>query len=151
MRRACVNLIIASFIAGSAYDIATDQEHWPFSQYPMFAVAWTSPTFTWLRVFGVTADATEFPLDANRYIAPFDQSRLPKALRQMVARPDGERRVTIALSDVMRRYEALRREGVHDGPPVVAMRLYELEWTIDRSAANVDRPDRRRFIAEVAR
>jgi hypothetical protein len=151
VRRLAVNLILASFIAGSAYDIVTDQEHWPFSQYPMFAVAWTSPTFTWLRVFGVTADGREFPLNANAYIAPFDQSRLPKALRRMLARADGERRVTTALQDVMARYEELRRSGEHDGPPVVGMRLYELEYTIDRQAANVDHPDRRRFVAEVRR
>jgi len=56
VRRAVLNLIFAAFIAGSVYDIVTDQEHWPFSQYPMFSSAWTSPTFTWLRVFGVTAD-----------------------------------------------------------------------------------------------
>jgi hypothetical protein len=46
------------------------------------------------------------------------------------------------------RYERLRGD-THDGPPIVALRLYELEWTIDRDAANVDSPDRRRFIAEV--
>ena len=37
------------------------------------------------------------------------------------------------------------------GPPLAALRLYELEWTIDADAANVDRPDRRRFIAQVSR
>lgn len=151
MRKAAINLILAGFIAGSAYDIVTDQEHWPFSQYPMFAVAWTSPTFEWLRVFGVTADGREFPLNSNAYIAPFDQSRLPKALRRMLADADGQRRVETALGDVLARYETLRRSGSHQGPPVVGMRLYELEYTIDRQASNVDHPDRRRFIAEVVR
>jgi hypothetical protein len=150
VRKFTLNLILAGFILGSAYDIVTDQEHWPFSQYPMFAGVWTSPTFTWLRVFGVTADGREFPLDENRYIAPFDQSRLPKALRRMLAQADGESRVTTALRDIMKRYETLRRSEAHPGPPVVGMRLYELEYTIDRQAANVDHPDRRRFIAEVA-
>lgn len=151
MRRTVLNLILAGFVAGSAYDIVTDQEHWPFSQYPMFAVAWTSPSFTWFRVFGVTADGREFPLDANAYIAPFDQSRLPKALRRILAAPDAEIRIRTALADVLSRYETLRLASAHDGPPVEAMRLYELEYTIDRQAANVDRPDRRRFVAEVRR
>jgi hypothetical protein len=31
------------------------------------------------------------------------------------------------------------------------MRLYELEWTIDRTAANVGRPERKTFVAEVRR
>jgi hypothetical protein len=148
VRRICINLILVGLIAGSAYDIVTDQEHWPFSQYPMFSGTWTSPTFTWLRLFGVAADGREFALDANSYVAPFDQSRLPKALKRMMAARDGDARIQIALPDLFARYEQLRG-AAHDGPPIVALRLYELEWTIDPHAANVNRPDRRRFIAEV--
>jgi hypothetical protein len=149
VRRACVNLILIGFIAGSVYDIVRDEEHWPFSQYPMFAVAWKAPTFTWLRVFGVDTAGREFPLDRNAFIQPFDQSRLPKAFRQIAQRPDGRRELQVGLSDVLARYDTLRREGVHNGPPVAAMRLYEMEWTIDRAAANVNHPDRRTLLAEV--
>ncbi|MCU1383327.1 MAG: hypothetical protein JWL71_2024 [Acidobacteria bacterium] len=150
-RRTFINILIGFVIAGSAYDIVTDQEHWPFSQYPMFSGVWRSSTFTWLRLFGVTADGREFPLDANRYVAPFDQSRLPKALRRILDGRDGDVRVRLALADCLARYEQLRRDKSHDGPPLTALRLYELEWTIDAQAANVNRPDRRTFIAEVAR
>jgi len=150
MRRAFINLVIVGLLAGSLYDIVTDQEHWPFSQYPMFSGTWTSPSFTWLRLFGVTADGREFALDANRYIAPFDQSRLPKALRRMMEERDGDRRIRTALPDLFSRYEQLRGD-THDGPPLVALRLYELQWTIDPDARNIERPDSRRFIAEVKR
>jgi hypothetical protein len=148
-RRVLINLFLVVMIAGSVYDIAADREHWPFSDYPMFSGVWRSPTFTWLRLFGVAADGREIALDANAYIAPFDQSRLPKALKRMLEERDASSRVRMALSDCLRRYEELRQEAHHPGPPLIAMRLYELEWTIDRQAANVDRPDRRRFIAEV--
>jgi hypothetical protein len=149
VRRAFINLVLGTVICGSVYDIVTDQEHWPFSQYPMFSGVWRTPTFTWLRLFGVTADGREVTLDANRYVAPFDQSRLPKALKRMADSRDADATLHTALSDLFTRYEQLRRADAHDGPPIVAMRLYELEWTIDRQAENVDRPDRRRFIAEV--
>jgi hypothetical protein len=149
VRRAFVNLVILGLIAGSAYDIVTDQEHWPFSQYPMFSGAWKSPTFAWLRLFGVTADGRELALDDNRFIAPFDQSRLPKSLRRMLQTPDRDAQIRAALPDLFARYEQLRQNATHDGPAIVALRLYELEWTIDPNAANVNRPDRRRFIAEV--
>jgi hypothetical protein len=148
-RRAVVNIALVALIAGSAYDIVTDQEHWPFSQYPMFSGEWRSQRFTWLRLFGVAEDGHEFPLDANSYIAPFDQSRLPKALKRILAGRDGEARVRTALADCLARYEDLRRHQRHDGPRLAALRLYELEWTIDPDAANVERPDRRAFIAEV--
>jgi hypothetical protein len=150
-RRVFLNLVFAFLILGSAYDIATDQEHWPFSQYPMFAGEWRSPTFTWLRLFGVTADGREIALASNRYIAPFDLSRLPKALRRMMDERDGARRIAIAVGDCLTRYEQLRAQHRHDGPPLAAMRLYEVEWRIDARASNVDRPERRTLISEVAR
>jgi hypothetical protein len=150
MRRALINIVLVALIAGSAYDVVTDQEHWPFSQYPMFSGTWRSPGFTWLRLFGVTADGREFALDGNRYIAPFDQSRLPKALRRMMEERDGAERIRTALPDLLSRYEQLRGD-THDGPPIVALRLYELQWTILPDAGNVDHPDVRRIIAETAR
>jgi hypothetical protein len=101
VRRLVINLVLIGLIAGSAYDIVTDQEHWPLSQYPMFASAWKNPSFAWLRLFGVTADGREFALDANRYIAPFDLSRLPKALRRMMEAPDGAARIRAALPDLL--------------------------------------------------
>src|SRR5258706_9354574 len=105
----------------------------------MFSVAWREPRFSWLRLFGVTAQGREFALDANRYIMPFDQSRLPKALRVILAGHDGLTQVRTALADCLARYEGIRRAGGHDGPPITAVRLYELQWTIDPNAANVDR------------
>jgi len=149
MRRRVVNLVLVAFIAGSAYDTITDQEHWPFSQYPMFSGTWSSPTFTWLRLFGVTGDGREVALDANRFVAPFDQSRLPKSLKRMLELPDGAARIQTALPDLLARYEQLRQERSHEGPPIVALRLYELEWTIHPDAANIDAPDRRRLLGEV--
>jgi hypothetical protein len=149
-RRVLLNLVFAFLILGSAYDIVTDQEHWPFSQYPMFSGEWRSQTFTWLRLFGVTADGREIALASNRFITPFDLSRLPKVLRRMMEERDGPRRVSIAVRDCLTRYEQLRADRRHAGPPLAAMRLYELEWRIDRNAANVDRPERRTLIAEVA-
>src|SRR5262249_42305820 len=106
-RRAVVNLLAVGLIGGSAYDIATDQEHWPFSQYPMFSAVWREPTLQLLRLVGVTADGREFPLDSNRYIAPFDQSRLPEALKRMLDEPDGVSRVRAAIADCLTRYEVL--------------------------------------------
>ena len=149
MRRLFVNVILIAFIAGSAYDTITDQEHWPFSQYPMFSGVWSQRSFTWLRLFGVTENGGEFALDANKFIAPFDQSRLPKALQQILDKPDGDQRIRIALPELHARYEQLRRDADHDGPPIVALRLYELEYVIRPDGANVDAPERRRLLAEV--
>src|SRR5262245_65140925 len=115
----------------------------------MFSGVWRAPSFTWLRLFGVTARGEEFPLDDNQYIRPFDQSRLAKALRTIVAVRAA--RLDEALAACLIRYDELKTAGSHDGPALVAMRLYELEWTIDPAAANVNRPEKRRLIAEMRR
>jgi hypothetical protein len=148
-RWAFLNVVFATFILGSLYDIVRDQEHWPFSQYPMFSGVWRAPSFTWLRLYGVTPDGREMALDANHYIWPFDQSRLPKALRNIRSDPRREPRLNQALEGLMARYHELAREGTHNGPPLTELRLYEVEWTIDPAAANIDRPDRRLLVATV--
>jgi hypothetical protein len=150
-RRTFLNLVFGGLILGSAYDIATDQEHWPFSQYPMFSGEWRQQTFTWLRLVGVTQDGGELPLASNDYLRPFDLSRLPKALRQMLQEPDGRARVAVAVQDCLRRYEELRANHGHDGPQLAAMRLYEVEWRIEPDGSNVERPDRRTLLTEVKR
>jgi hypothetical protein len=117
----------------------------------MFSGVWRAPSFTWLRLVGVTPEGREFALDNNRYIRPFDQSRLPKALRTIANSRDRASRLHEAIEDSLTRYEALARAGAHDGPPLIAMRLYEVEWSIHPAAENVDTPDRRRLLAEVRR
>jgi hypothetical protein len=55
------------------------------------------------------------------------------------------------LRDMLERYERLRSAGAHDGPPLRAVRLYEVEWTLDPHAANLQSPDRKQLLAEVQR
>jgi hypothetical protein len=149
MRRGLVNLILAGLVAGSVYAVVTEQQHWPFSQYPIVPAAWQSDGFDWLRVFGVDPRGREFPLDDNQYIAPFDRSRLPAAFRRIADRPDARQQFAAALADVMSRYEILRRDRKHDGPALAAMRLYQVEWTIDPHAGSGNRAARKTLLAEV--
>ena len=67
----------------------------------------------------------------------------------MLEQPDGPARIRTALRDCLARYMELQDGGQHDGPPLVAMRLYEVEWAIDPNAAKIDEPLGRRLIAEV--
>jgi len=60
IRGLLVHLLIAGVIGGSLYDIATRQEHWPFSDYPMFALVQQRPVLdNWFRLYGVTFDNRE--------------------------------------------------------------------------------------------
>jgi hypothetical protein len=149
-RRRVVNVFLSILIGGSIYDIVRDQEHWPFSQYPMFSGIWTATSFDWYRLVGVQADGRELILDSRSYIQPFDHSRLHLAFARLDAGPEAARRLRAAVANCLERYERLRRQGRNNGPPLRAMRLYLFGWTLDPLARNVDAPDRRRLVAEVA-
>jgi hypothetical protein len=136
----------AVIFGGALFDLIRDTEHWPFSAYPMFSDIPTN-TLSMLRLYGVVqrSPLVEIQLDSNLYLQPFDTSRVADALDH--ARQ--ENRLDEAVTDCLTRYEALRRAGRHQGPPLVAMRLYQVTWTLDLSARNVDRPDRKEQLTEV--
>ncbi len=149
-RRRAVYGLIAVIVAGHLYDVATGGEHWPFSSYPMYSHLNREWTLSFPRLVGIRRDGSELPLWRTEYLAPLDQSRLDQALGGMLSRPDWRTRVGAALADCLARYERRRRAGAHDGPALRALRLYDLGWTLDRAARNVDAPDRRRLLLEVA-
>ena len=69
-----VHLFIALTVCASLYPIATDMEHWPFSQYPMYS-GLHAPTFVENELMGFN-DQGEFPLDINRSMEPLTEIRL---------------------------------------------------------------------------
>ena len=142
------HLLIVFVLAGSAYDIGTRQEHWPFSNYPMFSTIHREPVLTWLRLFGVTADGREIPLLSYNDLWPLDQSRLPLGLRRLADQPDGGQRLQAAITDVLLRYNTRRAHGEIEGPELQAIRLYKVGWTLEPFAANIDRPSSRVLMAE---
>jgi hypothetical protein len=135
----------AVIVGGSLFDLIRDSEHWPFSQYPMYSETLTSRSFTWFRLLGVMQGGTEIQLHDNRYLQPFDNSRLEDALQHAF----DKHQLKEAVLDCFVRYEALRRAGRHNGPQLQAMRLYRLYWVLDPWARNIDHPDRMDFLVEV--
>jgi hypothetical protein len=150
-RRIFANALIGALLAASAYDVIRDEEHWPFSQYPMFNRVSEARTFTWLRVYAVTPDGREVPLLTHAEVFPFDQSRLSKALGAVRTRHDPQAELDAILDNCLVRYERLRAEGRHDGPPAERLRLYQVKWALHPTAANLHAPDERTLIAEAAR
>lgn len=149
-----VYFLFIFFAGGSLYDIARDQEHWPFSPYAMYSYAERERTLTMIELFGLTQDngtPREVPLRDYQYIEPFQSARLRTALSILEAdqSPKRPQLLTEALQDCLVRYERLRRAGRHDGPHLSTIRLYRLQWQLDPWARNVERPDYRQILAEV--
>jgi hypothetical protein len=152
-RLVCVYSLMVLFIGGSLVDIIRDTEHWPLSSYPMFSVVDLGPRIRLLRLFGVTQGPSRQEialLDASE-IYPFDQCRLSTALA--ATRNNQARRYLMdaLLRDVLARYQARRIAGEHHGPALDAVRAYEVTWTLDPDAANIDAPDQKLLVAEVSR
>jgi hypothetical protein len=137
----------AVIFSGLVSDLVRDTEHWPFSMFPMYSEVSRAKTFSMLRLYGVVqrSPLIEIQLDRNTYLQPFDNTRVADALAQALQK----NRLDEGVNDCLERYEALRRAGRHDGPPLVAMRLYRVTWTVDDSASNIDRPDRKDLLYEV--
>jgi hypothetical protein len=150
-RALSVHVLLAILVGGSAYDMLTGREHWPFSPYAMFSTVEREPVLTMLRVMGVTREAVprEIPLLDSRVIRPFDQSRLTTALERTYNNPVRRPLTPELLRDCLGRYESLRASGEFDGPSLQAVRLYEMTWTLDGEARNVEAPEHKRLLAEV--
>ena len=68
--------------------------------------------------------------------------------RNTLCSPRAEQRLPAALADVYARYERRRTAGRHEGPPLSAVRLYQLRWALDADARNAQHPDVRELLYE---
>jgi len=146
------HLVIAGITGGGLVAIATGTERWPFSRYPMYSKI-RPASYSMPVLFGVTeAPEREFPLFAKPYLYPFNTAGLRDAfvlhLRRDAARSEAPRQ---ALLDCLRRYERRRRAGLHDGPALRGMRLYQLTWALLPGASNFERPEGKELLLEVGR
>jgi hypothetical protein len=52
------------------------------------------------------------------------------------------------VTDVYDRYERRREAGDHDGPPLQAVRVYQLHWVLQPGARNAMHPNARELVYE---
>lgn len=156
-RRRLIHAGIFLLVGGTLTEILLDppdrREHWPFSQYQMYSERVTDPAISVIRLFGVPADpsAPELPLVERKYIEPFDHARLWFSLKRIDSETDRDAKLREALDDCLRRYDALRHAGRHDGPPLAGLRLYRLRGRLDAWARNPGSPTDRTLLYEVLR
>ncbi len=110
-------LLLAHVIA-----VVRQRAYWPILPYSMFS-AIVGDQVPSIVPFAVTAGGEELPFLREDHIFPFMQTELKYSLAP-IARDRHSAWVVEALSDLIRRYEARRLCGLHDGPPIVGMRLY---------------------------
>jgi hypothetical protein len=146
-----VHAAIAVIVGGHLYDLVRDEEHWPFSHYGMYSYRDRDNKVVSYQLAGlVEGDAPgEFPLVEPEHLRPMNVLSLGPALGRVHPRANREALWEEALRDCLARYEARRRAGAHNGPPLRGARLYRLAWDVKPMASNRDRPDQRELVHEV--
>jgi len=104
-------------------------EIWPLSSYPMFSRPYRKYA-TYIEIRGVTAKGREFSLDISKYFYPFNRTKLLSGILRIRYYPL-KRQVEI-LDEIFRylldQYAVTKKSGYHEGPPIVALRLYGNTW-----------------------
>jgi hypothetical protein len=158
MHTARRNLIVGLIcgVLGAHYvAIAARLDHWPLSNYAMFARCKTS-TASCLTLVGVQADGEEILLQASEYWRPQRGYKLAYTLQRLHQRDlqaaqrgaSANSKVPATIESLMDHYESRRQAGLHDGPPLTGLRLYDTQWRIEPALSNLDRPTRRELVCE---
>jgi hypothetical protein len=141
-----VAALAAAIVLGHAYEIVSQREHWPFSPYPMYSALRRTNRLLDVQVVGVTASAPprEISFDHTDALAPLPDVYLRSATQQAVVQAHrGDPRLRDAIAaDVLKWYETRRRAGLFTGPPLAAVRIYELNWIVNPQASNASSPQR---------
>ena len=149
-RRSLINVMLFGLIGASAYEISIRGEHWPFSSYPMFSKTRREGRVEHYALQAIPQDGSQaFPLYQPKHVHPFLWYRQRAAFRRMLEGPGGKAAVKVGLADTMARYEQGRVKGRHDGPPLRALQLYRIEWSIDPDEPDLVKNEQSAFITEV--
>ena len=142
-----VYAVVGVVVLGHLHEIVRQQEHWPFTNYDM----WARVTRDWhvrqVMPFGVTDEPAPREVDLRdpKFFAPMPALYQRLNFQRAATRTNVR---DVMLADYLRRYDQLRRARKHDGPALKALRLYEWYWTMDVNATNAASPDRKTLLYE---
>lgn len=152
MRRWRVWLVLGllfAIVGGHLVEVATQREHWPFSPYQMWSLANTSWEMKDQRLYGVTDEPAprEVLLEKPAYFAPlpsrFMRLHMLRGIKEAgQGKPAHLENIT---RDYLKRYDERRTAGLHNGPPLKGLRLYEFSWQTDKDASNAASPKKTLF------
>ena len=139
--------VVGVIVVGHLHEIVRQQEHWPFTNYPMWARVSRDWHVREVMLFGVTDEPSPREVDLRdpSFFAPMPAIYQRLNFQRAASR---EKVREAMLGDYLRRYEQLRRDKRHTGPPLKGLRLYEWHWTMDPAAANARNPDRAKLLFE---
>jgi len=138
--------LIALLVGGHLNDMRRQAEHWPFSNYPMYARIEKRPRLELLSLFGMMRAPGYRALvriTDPRYVPPLNEGRLRVILMAAFRRGADEKNFADArqvMADYLRTYESRRIAGLHDGPRITELSLYRLTWKLRPDGTHRTKP-----------
>lgn len=123
---------------GQFVDVMISREHWPFSHFPMYT-GMQKLDYMRVRVDGVLADGSEISL--TPYFVPLSPGKVGAVVLNS-GRRDPREHANRCAEEYFMWYQQSKKEGRHDGPPIVATRIYQLDWVLQEDAGNLDAPEK---------
>lgn len=139
-RKLLVFGLLAFLVGGQAWAMITQEEHWPFSPYPMYADVNATPTIRMTRLIGLT------PAPEHRELT-MDAAWLRKEFARAARHPQAHERLQRLMRTYVKHY-GWTNPVDPTGKPLEAFRVYEQVWYLRPDAGNRQQPDENRLLAE---
>lgn len=138
-RKIVVYTLLAILLVGHLFDALTNREHWPFSNYPMYANV-AQQTMAFYELDGVI----DGPNGSSKEVA-IDWHWMPglplyKLVDRLSRLSDDPKVLKQVMDDYLATYNTMRRVGLNNGPPLQAIRLYRVELPLLLPLIPLDEP-----------
>lgn len=131
--------VLGGFILfGQVVDILIAREHWPFSHFPMYTGI-QKEEYQRNRPEGILPDGSEISL--VDYFVPLSPGKVSNVIVSYGSH-DPDKHNQRCAEEYYKWYVRSRELGRHDGPEILGVRVYELQWTINENADNIDSPNK---------
>jgi hypothetical protein len=142
-RKRLVSGVIVFIIAGYMYDSIRQHANWPFHPFTMFSVLPRTRSHSVWRLVGVDKAGRELFLSDPGYSNPILIYHVRLAFARAIDAKDCAKLQKFS-REYLDRYARHRIDGMHAGPELAGLRMYELKWNaIDPWAKNVATPDQK--------
>lgn len=118
--------VVAVLVLGHANDLLTQREHWPFSMYPMYAIAQTDYEMKLLKLAGVTDENPPREL-----IVDGGGRWMRGSLGKFATGPTKDaKKLRKGFEQYLQKYDQRLASGEADLLPLRGLRLYEYKWDL---------------------
>jgi hypothetical protein len=118
--------VVAILVAGHANDLLTQREHWPFSMYPMYAIAQTDYEMKLMKLAGVTDEnpPRELIVDGGGRWMRGTLGKFAQGPSKNV------KRLRKGFEQYLQKYDERLKAGEPGLMPLKGLRLYEYKWDL---------------------